>query len=90
MIQVTISRWVKAISGKMGNPIAKIDIPRIRATFDKLEAEREGWPAPKHFTDALVSFPRPQRESLDEPQMDDQTRERNKAMLSQLMATIGD
>lgn len=75
---------------KMGNPIEQIDAPRIRATFETLEANMAEWPAPKHFLDALNSkHPRPQREALDEPQMDEQTRERNKARIAEILSRIG-
>lgn len=62
------------------------DTPRIQKAFKTLIRKSEKWPAPKHLIEALPE--RIHMPALPEPPLTAEERQRNKARLAKLLATL--
>jgi hypothetical protein len=73
-LQETAETWIEAITPLLGNPIEKIDAPRLRASFLSLTQTSKKWPSPSDLIDHLP--PRPQVKQLPPPPMSDEEQKR--------------
>ena len=88
MIQKTAEEWSLSVRRYIGQPIAKLDVPRIRSAFDALIDQSEFWPAPATLLKAMPS--RPIRYALPVPNINKEGQERGKAILRDILKSISD
>jgi len=86
MIQKTTEEWAKSVRRYLGQPIYKLDVPRIRTGFDALVDQSEFWPSPKMLTKEMPG--RPIRQALPAPDINPEGMERGKEVLRSIMESI--
>lgn len=87
-IQRVIEEWTKSMRRFLGQPIYKLDVPRIREGFDRLVDKCEYWPAPKTLYDQMPG--RPVRKTLPLPDIDPGGMERGKAVIRDILTAINE
>ena len=86
MLQPLAEEWAKSLMRNFGNPVEKVDAPRIRRSFDELIDKSDKWPSPSQFYKYLR--PRPQREALPVPSISKEGMEKGRVFIKEILQNI--
>lgn len=86
-VTLTLDVWLAAIESLSVNWNEQLDAERVRRAFRTLYRICDRWPAPKLFLDNLGNRDPPK--ALPPPQISEEQRKKNVALLQELMKKLG-
>ena len=86
-VTLTLDVWLAAIESLSVNWNEQLDAERVRRAFRTLYRICDRWPAPKLFLDNLGNRDPPK--ALPPPQISEEQRKKNVALLRELMKKLG-